>query len=68
MINIEWGQIDPNDNRLITTVHDALYLLSLVPHSDVTQILLWTGGEVKLEGESEHMVNTAEEVQTALHL
>ncbi len=49
-------------------MHDAVYLLSLVPHSDVAQILLWTGGEVELEGEAKHMVNTAEEVKAAFHL
>lgn len=47
---------------------EIVYLLSLVPHSDVTKIFLWTGGEVKLERESKHIVNAAEEIQTALHL
>ncbi|TNN48479.1 hypothetical protein EYF80_041310 [Liparis tanakae] len=36
--------------------------------SDVAQILLRTSGEVKLEGEPEHIVDAAEEVQAALHL
>lgn len=49
-------------------MHDALYLFRLVPHSDVAQILLWTSGEVKLEGESKHIIDTAEEVKTAFHL
>lgn len=45
-----------------------MYLLSLVPHSDVTQKLLRTSREMKLEGESEHVVNTVEEIQATLHL
>lgn len=51
-----------------TLMHDGVYLFCLVPHFNVTQILVWASGEVKLEGESKHIVNTAEEVQTAFHL
>lgn len=43
-------------------------LLSLVPHSDVSQKLLRTCGEMQLKRESEHIVDTAQEIQTALHL
>ena len=52
----------------IIIMHETVYLLCLVPHSDITQILFWTSGKVKLEGKAEHIVNTAEEVQTAFHL
>lgn len=46
----------------------ALHLFRLVPHSDVTQILLWTSREVKLKGESKDIIDAAEEVKTAFHL
>lgn len=49
-------------------IPDSLHLFRLIPHSDVTQELLWTSGEVKLEGESKHIVNTSEEIQTIFHL
>lgn len=49
-------------------MHNKIYLLSLVPHGDISQILFWTSRKVKLEGEAEHIVNTSEEVQAALHL
>lgn len=44
------------------------YLLCLVPHIHVPQELLGPGGQVELEGEAEHFVNGAQEVQAALDL
>lgn len=55
-------------SRAGSTSRVTAYLLSLVPHSHIAQILLWTSGEMELEGESEHVINTAEEVQATLHL
>ena len=55
-------------NSELKIMHDTLNLFCLVPHSDVTQILIWACREVKLEGKSKHIVNTAQEVKTTLHL
>lgn len=49
-------------------MNDAVHLFCLVPHGDVAQVLLWASGEVKLEGESKHIVNTPQEVEAAFHL
>lgn len=49
-------------------MNDALYLFRLVPHSNVAQVFLWASGEVKLEGESKHIINTPQEVEAAFHL
>lgn len=43
-------------------------LFGLIPHFNITQKLLWTCGEMQLEGEAEDIVDAAQEIQTAFHL
>lgn len=42
------------------------YLFSLIPHFNITKILFRTGGEIKFEGESKHIIDSTQELQTPL--
>lgn len=46
----------------------TVYLLSSIPHFNISQILFRTSREVQFKGKSKDIINSTQELETALYL